>query len=221
LAETGRAVAQLTINQLRFEDGSASESDFVSEISSGLKLFHNEKSTKSKKKEDHSTQLPKVFRPKFNGQNPVIWKDKCIDYFMLVYLEPKHWVRMAAIHFEGSAAQWLRVYRKKVPNPTWLQLVLAVEEKFGKDDYRKALTELLELKQTGLVDKYFYEFQELQFQLCMHNERYDDLFFASQFVNGLKEDLKYTVQAQVPDIIERAVSLAKIQQKIVEGEKGN
>jgi hypothetical protein len=113
------------------------------------------------------------------------------------------------------------VYRKKVPNPTWFQLVLAVEEKFGKDDYRKALTELLELKQTGLVDKYFYEFQELQFQLCMHNERYDDLFFASQFVNGLKEDLKYTVQAQVLDIIERAVSLAKIQQKIVEGEKGN
>jgi hypothetical protein len=204
----------------------ASESDSVSEISSGLKLFHNAKSNKSKKKEDHNTQhtlprqhMPKVLCPKFNGENPVIWKDKCIDYFMLVDFKPKHWVRTAAIHFEGPAAQWLRVYRKKVPNPTWLQLVLDVEEKFGKDDYRKALTELLELKQTGSVEEYFCEFQELQFQLCMHNEGYDDLFFASQFVNGLKEELKYTVQAQVLDTIERVVLLAKIQQKIVEREK--
>jgi hypothetical protein len=163
--------------------------------------------------------MPKVLCPKFNGENPVIWKDKCIDYFMLVDFKPKHWVRMAAIHFEGPAAQWLRVYRKKVPNPTWLQLVLDVEEKFGKDDYREALTELLELKQTGSVEEYFCEFQELQFQLCMHNEGYDDLFFASQFVNGLKEELKYTVQAQVLDTIERVVLLAKIQQKIVEREK--
>jgi hypothetical protein len=54
----------------------------------------------------------------------------------------------------------------------------------------------------------------------MHNEGYDDLFFASQFVNGLKEDLKYTVQAQVPNTIERVVLLAKIQQKIVERGKG-
>jgi hypothetical protein len=160
--------------------------------------------------------MPKVFCPKFNGENPVIWKDKCVDYFLLVDLAPQHWVRMAAVHFEGAASQWLQVYRKKVRNPSWVQFVQAVEEKFGKDDYRKALTELLELKQENTVEEYFREFQELQFQVSMHNEGYDDLFFASQFVNGLKEEIRYTVQSQVPETVDRAVLLAKIQQRIVE-----
>jgi hypothetical protein len=62
---------------------------------------------------------------------------------------------MAAVHFEGAAAQWLQVYRKRVRNPTWLEFVLAVEEKFGKDDYRKALTKLLEWRQTHSVKEYY------------------------------------------------------------------
>jgi hypothetical protein len=74
----------------------------------------------------------------------------------------------------------------------------------------------LDIKQTGTIEEYFKEFQELQFQICMHNDGYGDLFFASQFVNGLKEEIKYTVQAQVPEDVERALLLAKIQQRIVE-----
>lgn len=97
--------------------------------------------------------MPKVFCLKFNGDNPMIWKDKCIDYFLLVDLEPKHWVRMAAVHVTGPAEQWLQVYRRRYRDPTWLQFVLAVEDKFGKYDYRKALTDLLELKQTGRVEE--------------------------------------------------------------------
>jgi hypothetical protein len=97
--------------------------------------------------------------------------------------------------------------------------VQAVEEKFGKDDYMKALTDLLDLRQTGSVEEYFKEFQELQYQVCMHNEGYGDLFFASQFVNGLKDEIKYTVQSQVLEDVDRAVLLAKIQQTIVERTK--
>jgi hypothetical protein len=36
-----------------------------------------------------------------------------------------------------------------------MEFVLVVEGKFGKDDYNKALTELLELRQTGLLTVYF------------------------------------------------------------------
>jgi hypothetical protein len=39
----------------------------------------------------------------------------------------------------------------------------------------------------------------------MHNDGYGDLFFASQFVNGLKEEMKYTVQSQVPEDVDRAM----------------
>jgi hypothetical protein len=144
------------------------ESDSSSANSMDLKHFHKETKSKSKSKESDSQyhhlpkqHIPKVFYPKFNGDNPVIWKDKCVDYFLLVDLDQKHWVRMAAVHFEGPAAQWLQIYRRKVKNPTWIQFVRAVEDKFDKDDYRKAHTDLLELKQTGTVEDYFREFQDL------------------------------------------------------------
>lgn len=101
-------------------------------------------------------------------------------------------------------------------NPTWMEFVLVVEGKFGKDDYNKALTELLELRQTGSIEDYYKSFQELQFQVCMHNDGYGELFFASQFVNGLKEEIRYTVQSQVPEDLDRGFLLAKIQQRIVD-----
>jgi hypothetical protein len=50
----------------------------------------------------------------------------------------------------------------------------------------------------------------------MHNDGYGELFFASQFVNGLKEEIRYTIQSQVPEDVNRAMLLAKIQQRIVD-----
>jgi hypothetical protein len=62
---------------------------------------------------------------------------------------------MAAVHFEVAATQWLQVYKKRVRNPSSVEFVLAVEEKFAKDDYRKAMIELLELRQTQSVEEYY------------------------------------------------------------------
>lgn len=100
-----------------------------------------------------------------------------------------------------------------------MDIALAVEQKFGKDNYRKAVTDLLELRQTGSVEAYYTAFQALQFQVCMYNSEYGEVFFTSQFVNGLKEEIRYSIQGQVPDDVDRAYFLAKIQQRIVERTK--
>jgi hypothetical protein len=97
MAETGRAVAELTLNQMRDEEDTESDSDGVSEMSTELKHFHKVDKGKNRGNEAQEDQskfpkhhMPKVFYPKFNGDNPVIWKDKCVDYFLLVDLDPKH-----------------------------------------------------------------------------------------------------------------------------------
>ncbi|RLN03399.1 uncharacterized protein C2845_PM13G02930 [Panicum miliaceum] len=46
------------------------------------------------------------------------------------------------------------------------------------------------------------------------------LYFISQFIKDLKPELRYQVQGQVPDTMERAVMLAKIQEQIQERNKG-
>lgn len=59
-------------------------------------------------------------------------------------------------------------------------------------------------------------FEELQYQLNMHNSGLDELFFITQFIKGLKPEVSNVVQSQVPDTLQRAMLLAKIQQHVVD-----
>ena len=80
----------------------------------------------------------------------------------------------------------------------------------SSDDYRYAIGELLELKQTTTIEDYTAAFENLQFGICMHNDGFDDTFFVSQFIQGLKPDISGGVQVQVPKDVDEAKMLAKI-----------
>jgi hypothetical protein len=47
--------------------------------------------------------------------------------------------------------------------------------------------------------------------VSMFNPGFDDMFVTSQFVSGLKEEIKGAVQAQLPDSVDKASMLARIQ----------
>ena len=99
---------------------------------------------------------------------------------------------------DGNAAKWLQVYKKQHGLGDWHTFISAVEKKFGANDYRDAMSELLELKQTDTVEEYAAAFENLQFEITMHNDGFDDTFFVSQFVKGVKLDIGAGVRAQVP-----------------------
>lgn len=79
---------------------------------------------------------------------------------------------------------------------------------------------MLEQKQTGTVEDYATEFESLQYQIEMYDQGMGDTYFISQFIKGLKPEIRYQVQGQVPETMERAVMFAKIQQQIQEKNKG-
>ena len=116
---------------------------------------------------------------------------------------------------DGNAAKWLQVYKKKYGLGDWESFIAAVEKKFGAHDYRDAISEFLELKQTTSVEEYAIAFENMQFEICMHNDGFDDMFFVSQFIQGLKYDISAGVQAQVPKDVDEAKMLAKIQQQLL------
>jgi hypothetical protein len=60
------------------------------------------------------------------------------------------------------------------------------------------------------------EFEALQYQVAMHDLGMADTYFVSQFIKGLKPEIRYPVQGQVPGTMEKAVMLAKMQQTIQE-----
>jgi hypothetical protein len=56
----------------------------------------------------------------------------------------------------------------------------------------------------------------MQFQVVMFNPGFDEMFFTTHYVNGLKEEIPSVVQTHLPDSVDRVALLAKIQQQNVE-----
>jgi hypothetical protein len=53
----------------------------------------------------------KMSFPKFSGDHPKVWKDKCLDYFRLFNVNPSLWLVSCTLHMEANAALWLKAYR--------------------------------------------------------------------------------------------------------------
>ena len=159
---------------------------------------------------------PKLSFPRFDGSNPRIWKSKCEDYFQLYSVPEAMKATFASLHMDDNSAKWLQMYKKKYGLTVWSKFIAAVEDKFGASDYRDAISELLDLTQTSTVEQYATAFENLQFEICMHHDGYDDLFFVSQFIKGLKYEIAAAVQSQLPPTLDRAILLAKVQQQVLE-----
>uniref|UniRef100_A0ACD6ATY1 Uncharacterized protein n=1 Tax=Avena sativa TaxID=4498 RepID=A0ACD6ATY1_AVESA len=156
----------------------------------------------------------KMSFPRFDGEFPRIWRDKCLDYFRVCNIHPTMWLTAATMHLEGNAAHWFQAYKLKHTVHGWPEFITAVEAKFGVHDYRQFMDELLALKQTSTVDEYCSKFQELVFKISGHNPHYDETFFVSQFLKGLKTEIRLPVASQIPETLDRAMLLAHVQQDL-------
>jgi hypothetical protein len=116
---------------------------------------------------------------------------------------------------EGNAALWLQQYKLQHPIISWSSLMDDIEAKFGATDHMQFMKKWLALKQTTTVADYKQQFDTLMYQACMHNPHYDEPLFVSQFVKGLKPELRGLVEAQLPEIVDRAALLAEVHQDIL------
>lgn len=200
LKETREAVARLTLWQMKMDamsDQAGSEVEEVNPFSTTEPdpsachpNHHNQQVRYDQQPHPH---IPKMLFPKFDDENPRIWVDKCHDYFTLYNIPNTMKTSTASLHLEDNAAKWYQVYKLQNGVVSWSTFTTAVETKFGAYDYRSALEDLLELKQTSSVEEYTKEFEALRFQVSMHNPGYDEVFFASHFIKGLKEEIRAVV----------------------------
>jgi hypothetical protein len=112
--------------------------------------------------------LPKMSFPRFNGENPRIWKDKCLNYFHIFNLPEALWLPTATMCVDDNAARWLQVYKLKQGLTDWNTFIAVVEEQFGSYDYRDAIGDLVALTQDGNLNEYISTFSGLQYQVQMH-----------------------------------------------------
>ena len=155
--------------------------------------------------------LSKLSFPRFDGSNPAIWKDKCVDYFTLCNIPETFWTTTATLHMDDNAAKWVQVYKQEHGLDSWNVFIETVEQKFGSVDYRDALSAMSDLHQTATVDEYISAFEDLRYQLTMHNRHLGEMFFVTQFIKGLLPEISVDVLSQVSDTMQRAIMLARIQ----------
>lgn len=115
------------------------------------------------------------------------------------------------MHLQDNAAKWWQTYKLSNPAVTQKKFIVDIQETFGSDDYSSTLNELLDLKQTATVEEYITQFKSLQYDVSIHGGQYDPLFFETQHVRGLRDDIRTVVEPQVPTTVERATVIAKIQ----------
>lgn len=54
-----------------------------------------------------NSRLPKSDFPKFDGDNPKLWKTNSEKYFSMYQVPYETWSAFATLHFTGNAALWL------------------------------------------------------------------------------------------------------------------
>ncbi|CAO2146347.1 unnamed protein product [Urochloa humidicola] len=162
------------------------------------------------------SHMPKMDFPKFSGENPRLWADQCEMYFEIYSVSDALKTSFAALNFEGPAAAWLQTLELRGRIRSWSTLRKAVCDRFDKDQYQNHLRQLDNLCQTDSVTEYYEKFEQLSHNILLYNQSYDDTYFVTRFLSGLKAEIRIPIQLHRPQNVDTASALALLQE--AEGE---
>lgn len=70
--------------------------------------------------------------------------------------------------------------------------------RFDHDQYQLILNEFEALKQKGSVTEFYIEFEKLAHGMLLCNDQYDDTYFVTHFMAGLKEEIRAAIALHRP-----------------------
>jgi hypothetical protein len=159
--------------------------------------------------------MPKMGFPQFDGTDSRIWVDKCEAYFALYQISVAFRVSVASLHLIGPAAHWFQSYKHSAYFQQWHWFAQAVVQEFELDTHRAKMKELLSLRQTGTVDEYHKLFKQLVYNIRLYDQSLSDTMLIAQFMLGLKEDIRHSVEMMLPESVSKAAILASIQEHLL------
>ncbi|KAK1649759.1 hypothetical protein QYE76_067564 [Lolium multiflorum] len=163
--------------------------------------------------------LPRMDFPKFDGTDARIWIDTCNSYFLMYQIPEGFKVAAATMNLLGNAAHWYQAYKLDNAWHNWEQFQQAVMSEFELNVYRDKMRELLQLKQTGTVEEYTRQFNQLVYNIRLYDVSVGGMMLVTQFILGLKEELQGPVEAQLPSSVSMASTYATIHEAVFERQK--
>ncbi|XP_042946134.1 uncharacterized protein LOC122279514 [Carya illinoinensis] len=149
--------------------------------------------------------------PRFDGTDSIQWVLKANQFFSYYDIPDNQKIQIAFFHMEGKALSWFTWLKESSPINTWDEFTSALEIRFGPSAYEDPVGQFTKLKQSGTVEEYQTQFEELSNKIKGLTEE----FRISTFLSGLREDLRIMVTMFKPNTLHAAFGLAKLQEEEV------
>lgn len=129
-----------------------------------------------------------------------------------------YWVPMAILNFSGPAAIWLQSVQKKITGMGWESFTALLCTRFGHDKHQMLIRQFFAIKQNSSVANFIKRSKTLMHHLITYSKLTHPYLFLTQFVEGLRPDIRAVVLLQRPPDLDTACSLALLQEEVAEGE---
>jgi inorganic triphosphatase YgiF len=92
---------------------------------------------------------------------------------------------------------------------------VAVSQEFEVDTHHVKTMELLNLRQTRSVEEYKHQFDQLVYHIRVYDSNISEtMLVVSQFLLGLKSELKHPIEMHLPNLVAHAAILASMQEHL-------
>jgi hypothetical protein len=163
----------------------------------------------------HASQgkLTKVQFLVFNREDPQLWRSRCENYFEMYGVESSLWIKVASMHLEGAAAHWFQSTKWRLCQASWDSFCTLIHDCFGRDQHEALIHQLFHISQTGIVADYVERFSALVDQLAAYESESNPLYYATRFLDGLRDDIKSVVMIEHPLSLDTACALVLVQEE--------
>jgi hypothetical protein len=152
--------------------------------------------------------LPQPNFPQFDGHHPKMWKTKCESYFDVFTIPRELWVKIATMHFVGSAAFWLQSSDPRLRLAQWSEFCAAVCARFERDQHNYLIRQFFHIRQIDTVVEYVEQFDTLMHQILASDPQFSIATIVNRFIDGLAPEIRAIVFIHHPLDLDTAVSLA-------------
>ncbi|XP_010491426.2 PREDICTED: uncharacterized protein LOC104769009 [Camelina sativa] len=165
------------------------------------------------------TRVGKVDYPRFNGEWISEWILKVEDFFSLDFTPGDFKVKMAAIHFDGDAADW---HQSLMHSPLgrnvlrdWQAYKLLLQERF-EDVLDDPIAELKQLQETNGIVEYLHRFELIRNRLSLSEE-----YLMRAYLAGLRLDTQMHIRMFQPQSVRQCLVLGRLYEKAHPHQKGS
>lgn len=162
-------------------------------------------------------KFPKMDFPRFDGKNARGWVSKADKFFMLnPSIDSYTKVIYAALYLDGEADFWYQTIQGESQRLPWEKFTELVLRRFSTGNEENLIGKFNKLVQTGTVDSYVGQFEELRgFMMAKYPYQSED-FYLSSFISGLRPDIQQALYIYKPTTLQEAVDKAKEQEIFVD-----